>query len=179
MRGTEIKGLSVVSIADGERVGRIDRLFIDPHQRVIAGFDVTAPGGLLSPGPTTFIRTGEIHALGRDALTINRSDILHIAGPTLDHSDLFELDDLRKDKVGTESGEVVGTVVDFEFDPKTFALTEMEVSPGLFKPNLTVPATLIVSMGKDLVIVRDEVLDALQTPQEHSDLLDTEPGTGS
>jgi uncharacterized protein YrrD len=165
MKGSEIKGLAVVSIADGERIGTIDRVYVDPHNLSIAGFDVTEQGGFLSPGRTTYIRTDEVHALGPDALTINHGGIFQEPGRTVDRDELFEIDHLRQDEVATEGGEHIGSVADFDFDPQTFAIAEVEINRGLLKSNLIVPATLIMSMGKDLVIVKNQVLESLNQPQ--------------
>ena len=42
-----------------------------------------------------------------------------------------------------------------EFDDATFALTGLEVSPGLFRTKTRIPADRLVRIGPDVVVVAD------------------------
>ena len=57
----------------------------------------------------------------------------------------------------TEGGIYVGQVVSADFDPSTYRLTAIEVSPGFFRSNKHVPDAHIVNLGADVIIVSDAV----------------------
>ena len=42
-----------------------------------------------------------------------------------------------------------------EFDERTFAITEVEVSPGFMKTNTRIPLDQLVRIGQDVVVVAD------------------------
>lgn len=158
MNSSRMKGLAVVSIADGEKLGTIDRVYVDPTRLRVVGFRVHGPGGLLQRGTSSLVDVADIRALGSDALTLNdRSALREPASGRIEG--VADLEDLAKDKVVTESGTYVGEVVSFEFDERTFGLKAVEVSPGFFKANKVIPVELMISVGTDLVVVADAVCD--------------------
>ena len=56
-------------------------------------------------------------------------------------------------KVVTEGGTDVGEVAAVEFDAQTFAITEVEVSPGFLKTNTHIPLDQLVRIGQDVLVV--------------------------
>ena len=159
MKNGRIKGISVISIAEGRKLGTIARAFFDPGTRQVVGFAVHQGGGLLSPEPDRggIIDAEEVHALGPDALMI--ADESALLGQATDdrYGDLVDLDEVTSLKVVTEGGTQVGDVVALEVDERTFALQAVEVSPGFFQTNREIPAHQVVSIGDDVLVVSDGV----------------------
>tara|TARA_B100000315_G_C14160734_1_gene399922 strand:- start:85 stop:381 length:297 start_codon:yes stop_codon:yes gene_type:complete len=62
-------------------------------------------------------------------------------------------------KVVTQSGELIGAVDDFEIDKVSYRLTRILVSGGIFKVllrgKLIISSNQIVSIGKNIIIVKD------------------------
>lgn len=162
MNSKHVRGVAVVSIADGAKIGTIDRAFLDPATRRIVGFSLGSGGGLLSGGgePAMTIDVNEIHSLGPDAITVDSAAAARGAETSAAAASLVDLEDLTKRKVLTEGGTLVGNLVSVDFDERSFQLTQVEASPGFFKSNKHIPIDQITSIGSDVVIVVDAVCAA-------------------
>lgn len=160
MNSKHLRGLAVVSIADGEKVGTIDRVFTDMEAKRIAGFSVTQGAGLLhlQPGETEFIDADDVHALGPDAMTLNDRTVVRGDSTGGRFESLIELQDLLRHKVVTDGGTALGQVASIDFDPANFNLSSLEVSPGFFQSNVDIPADKVLNVGSDLVVVEESVL---------------------
>lgn len=153
-----LKGLAVISLADGRKLGTVDEVYVDPGSRTVASFGCRQPGGLLhaASGPPWVVDVDAVHALGTDALTVRDAAALREAAGG-GQPGVVSGEDLTKRKVVTEGGTYVGQVVSLDFDPATYRLAAIEVSPGFFKSNKHVPDNQIASLGADVVIVSDVV----------------------
>ena len=159
MNSKDITGIAVVSIAEGKKLGTVERVYLDPDSQRVVGFAVGSGGGLLSSQPAAglMVDVTEVHSLGPDALTLDEATAARGAEVTAASASLPSLDDLTKRKVVTEGGTYVGQVASIEFDERGFHLTEVEVSPGFFQGNVRVPSEHLISIGKDLLVVADAV----------------------
>ena len=160
MNNKQMNGIAVITIADGKKLGTVDTVRFDPASRRVVGFAVRAEGsGPLSgnPNPVGTVDAGAVHSLGPDALTLADASALR-GGTTADGGDaLIDLDALTKRKTVTEGGTFVGQVAAIDVDERTFQLRSIEVSPGFFKGNKTIPAAQVVSIGDDVLVVADAV----------------------
>ena len=141
MNSKQIRGLTVINLADGTQVGTVDQVFLDLAAKQVVGFSITDGVGPFGGGrdnaPT--VSATAVHSLGPDALT---------------------LDDVVGRRVMTEGGANVGDVVSLAFDEGTFAITEVEVSPGFLKTNTHVPLARLIRIGQDVVVVADAIMAA-------------------
>jgi len=161
MNTKRLKGLAVISLADGRKLGAIDEVYVDPGTRTVASFGGRQTGGLLHAGggPPWVVDVDAVHALGADALTVPDAGALREAAGG-GRTGVIAGEDLTKRKVLTEGGTYVGQVVSLDFDPTTYRLAAIEVSPGFFKSNKHVPDNQITNLGSDVVIVSDTVCAA-------------------
>lgn len=165
MNSKRIKGIAVVSIADGTKRGTVDEVYVDLRDRQVVGFTVHGgSGGFLSrhrhDGP---IDVSDIHSLGADAITLDDASKVQEDAPKARDAGLLSIDELVKRKVVTENGTYVGQIATVEFDETDFRLAQIEVSPGFFNSNKHAPANLATSLGGDVVIVADEVVADSET----------------
>jgi sporulation protein YlmC with PRC-barrel domain len=162
MNSKDIRGLPVISIADGTHVGTIDQVYLDLGAKQVVGFSITngvGPfGGARDSAPT--VAASRVHSLGPDALTLDDVATAHAAWVGGQYGALVSLDDLAGRKVVTEGGTNVGDVASVGFDEQTFALTEVEVSPGFLKTHTHIPLDYLVRIGQDVVVVADMALAA-------------------
>jgi uncharacterized protein YrrD len=162
MNGKDIRGLNVISIADGTQVGTIDQVFLDLTAKQVVGFSVTngvGPfGGSRDNAPT--VAASAVHSLGPDALTLDDVTAAHAAWVDAAYGSLESLDALGGRKVVTEGGSDVGTVAAVEFDEHTFALTQVEVSAGFLKSHTHIPLAQLIRIGQDVVVVADAAVAA-------------------
>ena len=64
-----VKGLPVISMAEGKQIGKIDDLVIDPERKAVAWFRLRS-GGLIG-GERLWAPAAAVHGVGEDAVTIN------------------------------------------------------------------------------------------------------------
>ena len=159
MNNKQIDGIAVISIADGRKLGTVDHIYFDPLEKKVVGFAVASGGGMLSAesGSGGIIDAADVHSLGQDALTVKDASALRGDNVSDRYASLIDINDLIKEKVVSEGGALVGQVVSIEFDQTSFALQEVEVSPGYFKSNKRVLASQVTSIGQDVVVVSDAV----------------------
>ena len=170
MNSKQIHGLSVINIADGTQVGTVDQVFLDLAAKQVVGFSITngvGPfGGTRDNAPT--VAASGVHSLGPDALTLDDVTAAHAAWVGAAYGVLASLDDLVGRKVVTEGGTNLGNVVSLGFDEQTFAVTEVEVSPGFLKTNTHIPLDHLVRIGQDVLVVADLVVAAREPAAEVS-----------
>lgn len=165
MKSTELKGLAVVSIGTGEKLGTISEMQLDSKAEKVAAFDVeTGGGGMLSsqPSSTKQITSQDVHAIGPDALTVNDASALK---DPAGNGQTLALSAIMDEKVVTEGGTYVGKVASVDIDEKTMVVNALEVSAGFFKSNKMVAKEDFVTIGDELVIVADSVATE-PSPQE-------------
>jgi uncharacterized protein YrrD len=157
MNGKQIRGLTVINIADGTQVGTVDQVFLDLVAKQVAGFSITngvGPfGGSRDSAPT--VAASNVHSLGADALMLDDVTAAHAAWVDGQYGALVSLDDLAGRKVVTEGGTDIGTVASVEFDEHTFGLTAVEVSPGFLKSHTRIPLAQLIRIGQDVLVVAD------------------------
>jgi uncharacterized protein YrrD len=162
MNSKQIHGLSVINIADGTQVGTVDQVFLDLAAKQVVGFSITngvGPfGGARDNAPT--VAASGVHSLGPDALTLDDVTAAHAAWVGAAYGVLASLDDMVGRKVVTEGGTNLGEVVSLGFDEHTFAVTEVEVSPGFLKTNTHIPLDHLVRIGQDGLVVADHAVAA-------------------
>ncbi len=178
MKTTHIKGLSVVSIGTGEKLGSVSEVLLDAKAEQVAAFAVETGGGggMLSsqPSSTNWIAAANVHAIGPDALTVQDASALAETGG--DDSETIALALLMGEKVVTEGGTYLGQVASVEIDEATMAVSALEVSPGFFKSNRMVAKADFITVGEELVIVSDSVVAAPPPAETDSaDEMDTTP----
>jgi uncharacterized protein YrrD len=157
MNSQNIRGLKVISIADGTQVGTIDQVYLDLAAKQVVGFSITQGrgpfGGALDNAPT--VAASAVHSLGPDALTLDDVAAAHAAWVDGAYGSIETLHDVVGRKVVTEGGTDVGQVTAVEFDEQTFAITEVEVSPGLFQTKTHIPLDQLVRFGPDVLVVAE------------------------
>jgi uncharacterized protein YrrD len=148
-----VKGLPVITMAEGKQVGKIDDLIIDPERKAVSWLRLHT-GGLL--GGELWVSVAAVHGVGEDAVTINAEADAHAPA---DAPEALALVKAKRGVIGskviTENGERVGEVRDFEFEPATFALTSLSVPPGMNVVGdiLMIPGDKVLTIGKDMIVV--------------------------
>ncbi len=159
MNSKQVKGLAVVSIADGKKLGSVNHIFVDPVQKQVVGFAVSSGHGLLSSEPDQgmVVDASDVHSLGPDALTLTDASAARGEAMNSAYAGLLDTDQLTKRKVLTEGGTMVGGVASLEFDPTSYRLTGIEVSPGFFQTNRMISVDQVTNIGEELIVVSDAV----------------------
>lgn len=160
-RYQRIKGLRVLTTKEGNEVGKVDDLVVDPDQKKVAWLRLRR-GGLF--GDRHWVPVAAVHSLGDDVVTIHTEADLRASPNSPEAEALVSAKrGLIGNKVVTETGERLGEIGDYEFTADTFALSHVFVSPSMNLSGqfLTIPAAKVLTIGQDAVMVTaDAVLRA-------------------
>ena len=161
---SELRGLAVVGLTEGKKVGTCDDFYFTPTTQNIHALSIKT--GLL--GHKVLLVTN-IDAIGQDAITTaaeeglqNESDDERIAALPLGQN-------LRSYKVMSASGTLIGTVGDILIDistPRALRISAFELSGGLRERISghypTFFAAQVTSWGQDVLVIPDEVAQSLK-----------------
>lgn len=155
--------MPVYDLETGRIIGRVRRLIVDPEARAVAGLLIN---GRLGKGVPCIPFRG-LHAIGQHAVTVRSAGAL---APLSEHADLQELLRSRRrlyhTPILTEGGKFLGDVDEFTIDPKSGRIETLLLSGGLirdlFRGQAVLPAHLVLTIGEDVVIVRDEAVPLLE-----------------
>ena len=151
-----VKGLPVITMAEGKQIGKIDDLIVDPERKTVSWLRLHRGGMGMLGGERLWVPTEAVHGVGEDAVTINAEAD---ARAPADAPEALALVKAKRGVIGnkviTENGERVGEVRDYEFDPNTFALTSLSVPPGMNVVGeiLMIPGDKVLTIGKDMIVV--------------------------
>jgi sporulation protein YlmC with PRC-barrel domain len=160
-----VLGLQVFSKRSAVRLGIVTQIWLDVDQRQVVGVTVAerfVPGTPIGIGDTFYMSLNNIALLGPDAILVDDESVLEDILITERYTTLIN------NEVVTESGEPLGKVRDFKFDPETGDLTFLIVaSVG----NPIIPASLIstyeldvneiIAVGRDRIIVTEGMEDRM------------------
>jgi len=152
-RYQRIKGLRVLTAKEGNEVGKVDDLVVDPDQKKVAWLRLHR-GGVF--GERHWAPVAAVHSLGEDVVIIQSEADLRAAPNSPEAEALVSAKrGLIGNKAVTEQGERLGEIGDYEFTPDTFALANLFVSPSMnvLGQFLTIPAAKVLTIGQDAVIV--------------------------
>lgn len=150
--GRELAGLAVVTLAGGEKLGRIDDVVFNPANGLVTGFFVDR-GGMFSKAK--FLPAGDVQGLGDDALTTQSESAL-LDGPSAITGEVAAKT-IENLPVLNPEGTVLGKVADIGVDTANLTVPYLVLSGSLIsnalhgKPHLPISAVQMV--GADSVIV--------------------------
>ncbi len=162
-----LKGLAVVAVQDGQRLGEVSDVLLSPAERRIVRLQVSS-GGLFG-GRTTQVEMGAVSSVGPDAVMIPSRDVVRAEAEETSR-ELLSLSEFTNLRVVSDQGRLVGTVAGAEVETPSGRLLTVEFAPvglsGLFGRRQSVPIDRVISIGRDVVVVPESA--AQESP-------DTEP----
>lgn len=154
-------GMQVLAVDAGKQLGTVGRVLFSPENRRVEGFVITPDVGLMDePQPQRMIAVDKIKGVGQDAITVDSESLLDTLADGEIPTGLVAFDEIEKERVMTEGGEQVGEVSSIDFDDGSFAIDFIEVGRGFMSGSVLVSVEHIVSVGEDVIIVKDEALNA-------------------
>ncbi|MGI8764078.1 MAG: PRC-barrel domain-containing protein [Ilumatobacteraceae bacterium] len=142
MNVSELVGRPVLDLSTATTAGRIDDIVVDPASRCVAGFRLAK-----TSGPSTWLAWDNVAAVGADAVTIERPDLLTEEPNGSGRG-------VRSDKVLggrllTDEGRDVGPLADIEIDAESGAVRSLIVPTGRMAPEA------LLGIGSYATIVHD------------------------
>lgn len=113
IRAKELGGRAVVDVDAAEKLGRIDRIVIDPESRRVAGFVISRGSSIFNNDKDIVLSASTVHAVGPDAVTVRRGGD---ADTVVALDGLPRVSDITGRKVVSDQGRLLGTVDDVLID---------------------------------------------------------------
>jgi len=163
MRSKRLPGLPVLTLDEGVQLGRVRSVVVDARAKRVAALVVSQRG----LGQKMLLPMEGVRALGSDAVTVDRGDVLIPLREAQSYEGLLKSERVRVvgTPVVTVGGELAGVVRDFEISGQG-AVEAIYVSKGIFPSMLrrhpSVPGALIVALGKDAVVVAEKAVEHMK-----------------
>jgi uncharacterized protein YrrD len=157
-RYQEVKGLAVISLAEGAQIGKVDEVVVDPDRKVVCWLRLHS-GGLL--GDRTWVPVEAVYGVGTDAVTIRAQEAVRAQNEAPEADAIIQS---RRVVIGspavTETGQRLGVVRDYEFAPDNFRLTYLHIPPGMdiLGQHVNIDAEKVQTIGPDVIVVRDDAV---------------------
>jgi uncharacterized protein YrrD len=159
-KSKQFLNMNVVSLEEGQQIGSVGGLVIDPAGKNVAALIVEQKGWFREQ---KFIPYSRVHNIGEDVVTIDRSSRVEKG------ASLPQILKLFKDRVNitgsrlvTESGTALGVVEEFYVDLKTGDVVGLEFSGGtvnnLFRGSAFLDINYIRTLGTRIIICHDSAL---------------------
>lgn len=150
-----LKGIAIVSIEQGEKVGTVDNVLFNLEGKRVVAFKMIKPGLLRSGGIVLLME--DVESIGPDAVMIRNREKIRELKDERDLQSRPDLSALSALRVVSQDGTYVGNLATAQFEPKTGLLTQLEVSGGGFvdklRRNKIIEIDDVVSMGTDVAVV--------------------------
>lgn len=169
MNTSHVKGLPVVGIGTGERLGTVVEILLDQGADRIVAFTVDSGGGGFLSGQSARISrvaASDVRSIGPDAMTVQDATALH---DSEGDDDTLALSAIMGEKMVTEGGTYIGQVTSAEIDEQAMTISSLEVSAGFFKTNRLVDKADFITIGDELIIVSDAVRAEADEPEEEAE----------
>jgi len=161
MNVKDMKGIAVVSISGGEKLGTVEDVIIDSQERVVGAFKLQS--GSLLHKEHRYVPFSAVQSVGADAIMVRAGDVLQSTfgeRPSGYHT----LGNIGAVKVVSESGAFLGKLDNIRFDTTTGAVTDFEIGKsgigGVFRGNTVIGAASVTSFGQEIMVVPDALAEA-------------------
>lgn len=150
LQRADLIGTQVITRDTGRKLGVINQVWVDIDQRQVVALGVR---NTLFTGEQRYILLDSIRQIG-DVILVEHDDDVTEALNTYNYSTLID------SEIVTETGEVLGKVRGFKFDPETGDITDLILAsiglpwiPAQLISTYELPIEEIVSTGPDRIIV--------------------------
>lgn len=157
----EILGLPIISISNGLEIGRVKSVIINADKGAIDYVVVDSETQIFS---ARAISASDILGIGEYALTIENEDVIKDISKTPSAIELLQKNIQIKDtKVLTKKGRLVGKIGDFYVDEENKCFINSlefisDKDQGMVK---IVPRTHVITFGKNLIVVEEDIDNVL------------------
>lgn len=161
MDAEKLRGMAVVSVAEGAKLGYVDDILFDaPALRVVA-LRVRGDAQMFA------IPFERLQKIGADAITVESSQVTQVVSKPGPFDNLADLGQIKRLKVVDEAGTLLGTVEHLAIDPVSGQVTSVTAHRGgllgLGGAATTIEARAIHSVGSELMTVGSQA-DASAAP---------------
>lgn len=157
MKASDLKGMAVISLGEGTKLGVVDQPLFDLPNRRICALHIKGDSGI------SVLPFEAIEGIGDDAVTVITSRVTQTPGIDSSGQGLLDLEALRKLKIVNQDGTFLGKLSDVEFDPRDGHVTHLAAHKGgmLGMGGTTTPIGTNASLaaGRELLTVNANTQD--------------------
>lgn len=160
----KLLSLPIISLKEGEQIGFVRNLVIDPRARAVAALIVDPKGFFKEQWIIPFNRVVNI---GENAITLSTQNQVEKATNLPDILELLkEKTSIIGIKVITTNGKNIGMVDEFYLNPDNGNITSLDISSGkiegLFNGKAKLAANEILTIGSDVIVVAKDCEERLE-----------------
>jgi len=159
-------GLPVLETVTGTQIGMVEEVLLDVDQAVIRGVMIDSENWFFKAFGVSF---EDLFSIGRDALMVRGSEVIKDLADLSSLSNIYRLKDLVNKQIFTETGFMLGVLVDVVFDAATGEIRSYQVSDSVITDLLygrqTMPLPQAQVIGQDKLIVPDAMAKLLHAEQ--------------
>lgn len=163
LKSKKFIGMPVISLEEGQRIGKIKELVINPTTKVVAALLIEQKGWFKDQ---KFIPYSKVCSVGNDAITVEQNSSVQKG------TSLPEIMQLTKDKyiivdckVIAENGTVLGMTEEYFVDAISGEIVGLEISGSFINSFLSgrafLDVALIRTIGKELIVTSNDAPDSL------------------
>jgi len=155
MRSSEIKGLTVFSIADGKEIGKVKDLLINADKKAVDYLIIEIPNWYFGSHVIAF---NMVEGIGKDAVVIESDNIVKELNEEPASIKLIERGiKLIGNRVLTKKGLIIGKISEYYINIETGQITGCELIDNDNTSKGIIPTSVTLTFGKDALVVRNEV----------------------
>lgn len=149
MYSENLKGVAVVSMTEGARLGRVEESLFDPQTLQLAALRIKGETGEF------MVPIEKVQSIGTDAVMVDSSAVTEASGSTT--AALLGWGDLKGLQVVDQAGSLLGTMSNLDINPDTRNATSLIIRKGGFLglggETTEVAVEKIARIGNDLITV--------------------------
>lgn len=150
----KLKGMAIVSVSEGSRLGRVDDVLIDTVGIQIGALKIARDGQQF------MIPFNLIKSVGSDAITVESSQVTQAEGAAT--GAFVGLRDFKRLKMVDEAGTLLGVLSNIDFDQQTGKIAQLSVRKGgvlgLGGTTTMVDTSQVRGIGREVVTVSAEAV---------------------
>lgn len=156
-----LKGIAVVSIADGARLGAVDGVLFDLNRARVRAF-VVGSGGLFG-GKERVLDFADVKSIGADAVMIESRELMVSDRDDPKFRAYPDIGNVTSLRVVSEAGALIGNLTTVRINPADGSFSDIEVAHrglmGRFRSNIIVPAPAVTRFGEDVVVIPNRYVE--------------------
>lgn len=149
---SQITGLPIISIADGQQIGAVKTLVINPEKGTIDFLTIEHEDWQVSVKAIPFKK---VVGIGEYAITVETDNaVIDLNEIPIANQLVNKKIKINQTKVMTRKGALLGEVIEFYADDETGQILGMDLLVG--EKQVTMPSEYVLTYGKDIVIVKED-----------------------
>lgn len=169
-KSSEIVSLPVISIVDGNEVGTVKSLIVNPGQKSIDFLTLQHEDWQINAKAIPFKK---VIGIGEFAVTVESAgDIIDLTHIPVTSELVTKQIKIIGTKVMTRKGQLLGEVIEFNVDEETGQIASVVVH--MQGEDKALPSQYVITLGKELMVVHEDVMsklsDAIEGDKEANDL---------